>query len=283
MFGFVAANINQLSEAEKKRYQSIYCGLCRSLKTRHGLRAQLCLSYDFTFYVLLCNSLHEPLEDTNLRRCPGHAFAKRDCTHSNFSDLGADLSVLLAYYKCLDDVSDESSTTAQLARRLLQNAYLEIAKSMPELNSFVGNTLEAMALAETCDTTTADQMACAFGNILGAVFSYKQGFWSETMGQLGYKLGQFIYLMDSAVDLQEDKKRGQFNPLISYDMSPEELRQLLEDYIGDAMKEFEKLPLEHDLHLMRSILYSGVWQQFNHTYGDNSNIKSNNNVLADGD
>jgi len=49
-------------------------------------------------------------------------------------------------------------------------------------------------------------------------------------------------------------------------MTPEDMEALLSELIGRACAVFEKLPLEQDLHLMRSILYAGVWQKFNETY-----------------
>jgi hypothetical protein len=44
-------------------------------------------------------------------------------------------------------------------------------------------------------------------------------------------------------------------------MTDEEISTLLFSIIGEATAAFEKLPLEQDLHLMRSVLYSGVWQK----------------------
>ena len=38
---------------------------------------------------------------------------------------------------------------------------------------------------------------------------------------------------------------------------------LLSMLLGDRTAVFEQLPLEQDLHLMRNILYTGVWQKYN--------------------
>ena len=32
--------------------------------------------------------------------------------------------------------------------------------------------------------------------------------------------------------------------------------------MGEATTAFEKLPLEQDLHLLRSVVYAGVWQKY---------------------
>ncbi|MCD8255715.1 MAG: DUF5685 family protein [Oscillospiraceae bacterium] len=36
MFGFIIANGNALNEQQLERYRGCYCGLCRTLKERHG-------------------------------------------------------------------------------------------------------------------------------------------------------------------------------------------------------------------------------------------------------
>ena len=62
MFGYVIANADSLTDEEKARYKAVYCGLCRSLGERHGLRGRLTLNYDMTFLILLLNSMYEPEE-----------------------------------------------------------------------------------------------------------------------------------------------------------------------------------------------------------------------------
>jgi hypothetical protein len=43
---------------------------------------------------------------------------------------------------------------------------------------------------------------------------------------------------------------------------PDDMEELLRIMIGNATREFEKLPLVQDSHLLRNILYGGVWQQY---------------------
>ena len=57
MFGYVIANLEGLTQAQKDRYKGCYCGLCRVLKQRHGFSGRLTLTYDMTFLVLLLSAL----------------------------------------------------------------------------------------------------------------------------------------------------------------------------------------------------------------------------------
>ena len=72
MFGFVVADAGALSEEEKERYRAVYCGLCLALRDRYGQLSRACLTYDLTFFVLLCNSLHEPAETQGTSHCVMH-------------------------------------------------------------------------------------------------------------------------------------------------------------------------------------------------------------------
>ena len=53
MFGYIVADLGNLSEEEKKCYNKYYCGLCHALKKTNGNLGRLTLTYDFTFIALL--------------------------------------------------------------------------------------------------------------------------------------------------------------------------------------------------------------------------------------
>ena len=36
MFGFVMADLKDLSKEDQKRYSSVYCGICRQIRLRSG-------------------------------------------------------------------------------------------------------------------------------------------------------------------------------------------------------------------------------------------------------
>ena len=52
------------------------------------------------------------------------------------------------------------------------------------------------------------------------------------------------------------------------------MEQTLQLTAADAANTFERLPLEQDLHLLRSVLYEGVWIQFNQTYRSEEKARS---------
>ena len=74
MFGFVTANDSELTREQKQRYGSVYCGICRQIRSRCSQTARLGLSYDMAFLALLLMSLYEPQEQQGRRSCVLHPF-----------------------------------------------------------------------------------------------------------------------------------------------------------------------------------------------------------------
>lgn len=296
MFGFVVADAGALSEKEKERYRAVYCGLCLALRDRYGQLSRACLTYDLTFFVLLCNSLHEPAETQGASHCMMHPTpaAPRPWARSAWTDYAADLSVALAYHKVLDDVADDGDLKARAAERLLAGAYERARACIPEQCAEIERAMAAIRAIEEAGRSNADALsggagtACdspfsadatdavlafdpdaaahEFGRMLGRLFAHNQGFWAETMEELGRGLGRFIYLMDAAVDFADDAASGSYNPFVALGSDAEAMRATLALAAADAAVPYERLPLVQDAHLMDAILYSGIWAQFNKAY-----------------
>lgn len=295
MFGFVVADAGALSDEEKERYRTVYCGLCLALRDRYGQLSRACLTYDLTFFVLLCESLHEPAETQGASHCVMHPApaAPRLWARSAWTDYAADLSVALAYHKVLDDIADDGDLKARAAERLLAGAYERVRTRIPEQCAEIERAMTAIRAIEgsgrnsaaalsgdaetacvsplSADITAAftfdpDAAAREFGRMLGRLFAHNQGFWAETMEELGRGLGRFIYLMDAAVDFTDDATSGSYNPFVALGSDAEAMRATLALAAADAAAPYERLPLVQDAHLMDAILYSGVWAQFNNVY-----------------
>ncbi len=268
MFGIVTASLPQLSDEEKSRYHELYCGLCLALRDRYGQISRTTLNYDLTFYVIVANALHEPDEALGSVRCITQPQKKMSFARSAYTDYAADVTVALAYHKCLDDWHDEHSRKARIAQALLAGAYTQAKKNIPTQCEAIEHAMGDITRLEEDPNTPPDDIAFAFGWLFGELFAHDEDTWRDMMRLFGAQLGRFIYLMDAAVDYAEDERTTSYNPLVNLHMPPENMKTLLAVLIGDAAATFEKLPLEQDLHLMRCVLYSGVWQKFNETYPD---------------
>lgn len=275
MFGFVVCNKAELTETEKERYQSVYCGLCRTLKEKYGNRERLSLNYDMTFLALFLSSLYEP-EDETVRqfRCALHPLCRREALISPYLEYAADMTILYSYYKSMDDWKDDKNLARLHYARLLKRYIPELKKKYPRQCGSIEEKIAAFSRIENGKDPISDELINAAGEILKELFVYKEDCWSEYLRKFGYELGRFIYLMDAVIDYEEDKKSGKFNPFLRKEakMDIRDAEHILQVMIGNAAEQFEMLPLIRDEHLLKSILYDGVWLQFRMKTGGKENI-----------
>ena len=218
MFGYVRPVLNRLNEEEKERYKSAYCGLCHAMGKRHGWLSRFTLNYDFAFLaILLYGSTDE--QSTQCLRCPAHLLKKaRECACGKAMELAADESMILTWYKLTDDVVDKgllSGLPARFLKLLLTGAYRRAALARPEFDRQVKLQLERLRGLEKARSSQLDRTADAFASILASAAGDCGGdtVRMRAMGQLLYHLGRWIYLMDAWDDLDEDEKKGRYNPL----------------------------------------------------------------------
>lgn len=245
-----------------RRYQEMYCGLCKSLEARHGQLARLSLNFDMTFLALFLTALYEPEEKSARYRCPVHPLKKRKALSDPYIEYAADMTVALAYYKCLDDWKDEKKRTRLAYGKLLKERYAIVEKQYGRQCRNIRDSLDALHKIEEGLEGSPDQAVNLSGRMLAELFVYKEDFWSDSLRKFGFSLGRFIYLMDAAMDYKNDLKKGTYNPLLAMRRKPEEAEEILTAAIGEAAQEFEKLPIVADEHLIRNILYGGVWQKY---------------------
>ena len=106
MFGYVTINKPELKVKEYDRYWAYYCGVCHALKEEQGMFAQVSLTYDATFAAVLLTALYEPKTRKKSGRCMIHPAGKKNFLENAAISYVADMNLVLAYYKCLDDWED---------------------------------------------------------------------------------------------------------------------------------------------------------------------------------
>lgn len=273
MFGIAVAALSSLNDEEKELYQRDYCGLCHALKQDFGVVGRMTLSYDLTFLEILYNSLFEPEETIGEMRCPTHPLKKVKYISTPFSVYCAELSIAFAYHKCLDDISDDSSLTARAMSVPLEKSYSKVRLRIPGQCLIIEDGMAAIHEIESDSFSSPDAASIVFGEILSFCFEcvpdHFPCLWSQDLKDLGFWLGRFIYLMDAAVDLSEDAKKRSYNPFLKMGLPRKDsafMRDVLSVLAGRASFSFEKLPIVENAHLLRGILYQGLWQKFNKEY-----------------
>ena len=230
MFGYVVMNKPEIRFKDFDLYRSFYCGLCRELREKYGISGQITLTYDMTFVVVLLSALYEPPTQKGTTRCVIHPVCKQPVRKNAATEYGADMNVLLTYYKCMDDWEDEKKFAALGYGKILQRKNNRLSYRYPEKAEKIRKLLEELSQMEKAGETDIDKMSGCFGRIMEEIFAWKTDVWEGSLRRMGFYLGKFIYILDAYDDVEKDVKNGNYNPFAEkYIMKgfDEQVRQLL--------------------------------------------------------
>ena len=278
MFGYVTANELELKVKDYKKYKSYYCGLCQSLKKKHGVAGQLTLTYDMTFAILLLTSLYESETCQREFRCMVHPVKKVTILSNEITDYAADMNLLLAYYHLKDDWEDEKKIAALTGSTLLKKRAEKIISLYPRQAAVIQKELKRLSEYESANSQNIDETAGCFGRLMEELFIYKEDEWEELLRRVGFFLGKFIYIMDAYEDLPEDVEKGNYNPLREMSVLEdyeERCKEILFMMMGECAAAFEKLPCVLDIDILRNILYDGIWKKYQKLQQKKSEVQIN--------
>ncbi len=277
MFGLVTASLSELSEEQKNRYKSVYCGICRQIGRGDGQLCRLGLSYDMAFLALLLMSLYEPEEVSGENRCVAHPLERRGWVSNEAVGYAARMNVALAYYNAKDDWADDRSLSAGILSGVFGRNLEEITDAFPRQCAAIDECIRRLSRLEKENCPNPDEPANAFGELMAQLLVLRDDVWAPLLRQVGFYLGRFIYLADAAIDYRRDVKKRKYNPFAA--MGCGEDFESWEQYLVLAMAgctdAYERLPLVQDKALLDNILYSGVWINYRRMRG---NGKENKNV-----
>jgi len=265
MYGYIVVNQPELKFKEYDIYRSYYCGLCDALRDAAGLKGQMTLSYDMTFLVMFLSGLYEPETTFALERCVAHPARKHPVRRNEVTDYVADMNILLAYYKCLDDWNDEKKITKLTFAKTLAGKVKGIERKFPEKARLIKECLDNLSELEKKEEPNIDKPAAEFGRLLGEILVMKEDEWADSLRRIGNSLGRFIYLIDAYDDLDKDIKTGNYNVFKYHDKGDafdEFCENILRTYMAGCAREFEMLPILDNAEILRNIIYSGVWTKF---------------------
>ena len=234
MFGYININQKIMTDEERNAYQAYYCGLCRRLKSNCGTKGQMLLDYDMTFLIVLLTGLYELPNESSEITCALHPTKKRTVWMNEATDYAADMNLILAYYKLIDDWKDEKAYTKKAFAKMLDKDYSRVMEKYPRQVKAVETYIRRTEEVEKNQETNLDAVAGLTGEMLG---------------------------------YDADLSRNEYNPL-TYAMKESEgdmdtlCRLLLTSMMSECAKSFERLPILLHADILRNVLYSGVWSKY---------------------
>lgn len=272
LLGYIKAFKPEMKIKDYELYRGVYCSVCRVLGREYTPLAQLFLSYDFAFAALLRLSVADGGCHFTQRRCPYNPSKKcMICGGRDEIEFCAHALIITVYYKLIDDLHDRG-LFQRLAAALLFPAvalmHKKAKKLAPEAEKTVSTAMKNQSSAEKDPGCGVDKAADPTATALGELFSL--GFTGEKadlLRRLGYMTGRFIYILDAADDLEDDIKKGCFNPFIKEnpDIKTEPGRRELAERIvgmlnltqGQAVEALSRIKPDRFGDILENIVYDG--------------------------
>lgn len=271
MFGYISPDEKELSREEYGVYRGYYCGLCHALKSKVGNKGPFLLAHDMTFLALILSGLYEPKERYHSERCFIHPIGKKTIVESEIVQYVADMNLLLSYYNLIDNYNDEHAIVSKSFADSIKEDVNAICAKYPRQTNAMMDALSKLEEAEHCKEENLSLVANFSGMMLSEIFAYKDDIWAEDLRKIGFYIGKFIYLMDAYEDINRDRKKQNYNPLLYSDMSDKNcfetsFRQLLETQLMECTEKFERMPILKNANIVRNVLYKGMWKKYNKLY-----------------
>ncbi|MEW2352930.1 DUF5685 family protein [Spirillospora sp. NPDC029432] len=269
MFGVVRPCEHVLCGSLFKDWMAHLCGLCLTLRDRHGQAARLVTNYDGLLVSVLVEAQRpelSPRRKAGPCALRGMRTAEVVETRAEGARLAAATSLLLAAGKTRDHVADGDGPyrrrlVAAAAGRMADRwdaagggtstavgfdpAVLRDAVArQPELEAAGG--LGLLELTEPTETAVAAVFAHT------AVLAGREGN-AEHLAEAGRFFGRLAHLLDAVEDVHEDLAAGAYNPLLATGTSPEEARRHCDDALHGLRLALADVEMEQP-RLVRALL-----------------------------
>ncbi len=275
LFGYVIPYKEELKIREYNCFKAYYCGLCKVLGKEFNQLVRMGLNYDFAFLALLLSSIDKTRDQSKAETCIVSPIKKKPIVQPNrYIQYSAHMSIMLVYFKLLDDWKDDRNFAALAALLAYLLPVRKAKKAYPEKYSNIKKHLEKLAQLEHSKCDIIDESADAFAKLMEEIFVYPLLEDEKTvrvLAWLGYNLGRWIYILDAFHDIEKDIKQNQYNPvLLQYKYDHREPIQAFIERVREPMeisltftmdniaKSFELLDVKYNQSILENIIYMGV-------------------------
>lgn len=198
-----------------------YCGVCKSIGRNFGQPARFGLINESAILALLLDLASSKINfsSTLKKNCIAHPFKKSDfITDNECVDYAAAVNVILMYFKLEDNKIDDKSVLAAGGEIAIKRGFKKATKRYPITSDSIYINLQALSKLEKASCSCIDEAAEPFSAMMRDVFKWKDSdlFCNnpnkmELLGNMGYNVGKWIYLIDALSDLDKDKKTDSYN------------------------------------------------------------------------
>jgi hypothetical protein len=213
MLGHLKPRFCQLSSPAKQHYQHLYCSICYSLRQQFGLSASFLINHELTLS-LAAFPVYATMR-TEECACPAKLFCtQKPILRDPLIDKAAQLCVLLVWLKLVDW---ETDSPAFYKKRLRQIFEAKVQPILADLSNPTRQFIDAYLLlirANSVDFSSSVQMSGLLASHIFQELSRDCPQTQAAISEITLLLGELITLADALLDLKQDLKTQQFNPII---------------------------------------------------------------------
>ena len=266
MFGYVRINKMDLTFREYENYKGYYCGLCKYLKENHGEISRIGLNYDITFLIVILSAIYKPKTNIFEEVCLVSPFKRKKKLINDITEYAASMNILLTYYKLEDNLLDDKGVKDILAYNLYKSKLKMAHEKYPHKSQIIKEQMKILNQLEKNKEYNIDKVSNTFGELMGEIFAYKKDKYEDDLRRIGFNIGKYIYILDAYEDLNEDYKKGRYNPFMEYINKREELKirvdRLISISLGLLASSIDRLNLQVNRGIIENIVYSGVYLRY---------------------
>ncbi|NJP27992.1 hypothetical protein FLW53_28045 [Microbispora sp. SCL1-1] len=307
MFGILRPCARHSCPSVHAAWRAHLCGLCLTLRDRHGQPARMATNYDGLILSVLTEAqtraqTRAQTGDLSQNRrtagpCALRGFQRAEVVPSDDpgARLAAVVSLALASGKIRDHASDGDGIAARrvagLPLRAMASAWASAARRGAESIGFDTAVLTEVsarqALLESSpgrgllDVTEPTETAVAAAFAHTAVLAGRPGN-VESLREAGRFFGRIAHVIDAVEDLAEDRARGAYNPLDATGASPAEARRVCEEALHGLRLAVRDLELE-ERHLVEALLCDETRRAVDRAFGTRAHAACGTHRMAAGD
>lgn len=213
MFGYIDINRETLDKGKQGFWQSFMCGLCFSTKKMFGNISRMAITNDVNFFNVLFHSVLDSEVKLEEKKCFSHPLKKQAMLEvSPLTDKIAIAHVILVYYNLLDDVLD-GSKKKKIALNTIKKDYEKAKGLWGEFDEVLNDDYQELRkLEKTAGNKSLDLISHPFAELSRSFAKLVlEDKYNDTVGDLCYNVGKWVYLIDALDDVKEDLKHKQFN------------------------------------------------------------------------
>ena len=225
MLGLSLAKPEYLSASDIEALAKAYCGVCCDLRKIYGEWAGVLVNYDARFISLLIISQRELNTEISETRCPASVYSlKNKVFHDETLTYASAITMILFEQKLSDNAIDQKDIASKHFSSIANNINAE--QTLPQLTKlhFPVSKFEilrdAQVKVESSIGHNIEDYIEPTAEIVAEIFSHtsilsKNFSNQEKLATIGRAVGKIVSLIDACEDLVSDRRKKQFNPILS--------------------------------------------------------------------